>query len=74
MDIHNYPIDYAVTITDDRVGGLLRERSLPPRRRMPEWRQAFRRDGRWTLRIVLAEPLIVGCAGFLLGWLLSQRG
>ena len=28
----------------------------------------------WVLRIVVAEPLIVGAAGFLLGWLVSQGG
>ena len=72
MDIHNYPIDYQVTVTDDRVRGLLLERSLQ-RGATPERQQAGRRNA-WTLRIVLAEPLIVGGAGFLLGWLVSQGG
>ena len=73
MDIHNDPIDYAVMVTDDRVRGLLRERSLQPGRRIPE-RRAPRRDGRWTSHIGLAEPLLVGCAGLLLGWLLTHSG
>ena len=72
MDIHNYPIDYEVAVTEDRVRGLLRERSVQ-RGATPEPRQANSREG-WTLRIVLAEPLIVGGAGFLLGWLVSQGG
>lgn len=78
MDIHNYPIDYAVTVTDDRVRMLLRERSVQPEPglgpRVSDPRPVGRRPSGWTLRIVLAEPLIVGIAGFLLGWLVFQRG
>jgi hypothetical protein len=78
MDLHNYPIDYAVRVTDDRVRFLLRERSLRQdlgrRVRAADDRPVARRLVGWTLRIVLAAPLIVGGAGFLLGWLGSKRG
>lgn len=78
MDIHNFPIDYAVTVTDERVRSLLRERSveeeLRPGPRAPEPQPSGHRKAGWILRVVLAEPLIVGVAGFLLGWLLFQRG
>ena len=74
MDIHNYPIDYAVTVTDERVRRLLRERDVRRGRDVPEPLQRARTQQRgWRLRLVLAEPLIVGGAGFLLGWLVSQR-
>ena len=71
MDIHNDPIDYAVAVADDRVRKLLRERSLQPEPGNPS---AGDRQSGWVLRIVVAEPLIVGVAGFLLGWLVSQGG
>jgi hypothetical protein len=72
MDMHNDPIDYAVAVADDKVRRLLRERSLQPE---PGDASPLgdRRSG-WMLRIVVAEPLIVGAAGFLLGWLVSQGG
>ena len=73
MDIHNYPIDYAVTVTDEHVRRLLHEREIRQGRRIPAPLQGMRAHGGWMLRLVLAEPLIVGCAGFVLGWLLAQR-
>ena len=78
MHIHDDPIDYAVTVADDRVRRLLRERSLQPEpgegRRVPSPSLGGDRPSGWVLRIVVAEPLIVGAAGFLLGWLVSQGG
>ena len=73
MDIHNDPIDYAVAVADDRVRRLLRERSQQPEPGTRVTRMGDRPSG-WVLRIVVAEPLIVGAAGFLLGWLVSQGG
>ena len=78
MDLHNYPIDDAVTVADDRVRSLLRERSVRRDRARRAWlpgdRVPARRMAGWMLRVAVAEPLIVGGAGFLLGWLVSQRG
>jgi hypothetical protein len=75
MDIHNYPIDLAVKVHDERARALLRERSLQRERRMLRMEQAGRhRRAGWTLRIVLAEPLIVICACIMLVWLLAPRG
>jgi len=78
MDMHNDPIDYAVTVADARVRALLRERSLHPGRgpgwRVPTPSLGGDRPSGWVLRIVVAEPIIVGAAGFLLGWLVSQGG
>ena len=78
MDVHNDPIDYAVAVTDDRVRRLLRERSLqrdPGRGRgVPTPSLGGDPPSGWVLRIVVAEPLIVGAAGFLLGWLVSRGG
>ena len=78
MDIHNDPIDYAVAVADDRVRRSLRERSLHPEtdqgRGVPNPSLVGGRQPGWVLRIVAAEPLIVGAAGFLLGWLVSQGG
>jgi hypothetical protein len=71
MDIHNYPIDYEVMVTDEFVRGLLRE-SLE-RGATAEGQRTGRR-AITTLRTALAEPLIVGATGFLLGWLVSQGG
>ena len=71
MDIHNDPIDYAAKVADDRVRRLLRELSIQPE---PNPRLARSRESGWVLRIVVAEPLIVGAAGFLLGWLVSRGG
>lgn len=77
MDMHNDPIDYAATVADDRVRRLLLERSVQPEpgqgRRVPNPGLQRRQSG-WVLRIVVAEPLIVGAAGFLLGWLVSRGG
>ena len=68
---------YAVAVADDRVRRLLRERSMRAEpgqgRRVPNPSLAGRQSG-WMLRIAIAEPLIVGAAGFLLGWLVSQGG
>ncbi len=74
MDIHNYPIDLAVKVHDNRARALLRERSLRRERRALQLEQAGRRHVGWSLRVLLAEPLFVGSAGFVLGWLVSQRG
>jgi hypothetical protein len=75
MDIHNYPIDLAVKVHDERARALLRERSVQRELRSIGLEQAGRRRrAGWTLRIVLAAPLMVGCACILLGWLLVQRG
>lgn len=78
MDIHNDPIDYAVAVADDRVRRLLRERSMQPEpeqeRSVPNPGLVGGRHSGWVLRIVVAEPLIIGAAGFLLGWLVSQGG
>ena len=72
MDMHNDPIDYAVAVADDRVRRLLNERSLQPEPGIAS--PANDRRSGWMLRIVVAEPLIVGAAGFLLGWLVNQGG
>ena len=78
MDMHNDPIDYAVAVADDRVRRLLRERSLQPEtgqgRRVSNPSLVGGSQPGWILRIVVAESLIVGAAGFLLGWLVSQGG
>ena len=74
MDIHNYPIDLAVKVHEDRARALLRERGLQRERRALQLEQAGRRHLEWSPRALLAEPLIIGCAGFLFGWLVSQRG
>jgi hypothetical protein len=78
MDMHNDPIDYAVMVADDRVRRLLHERGIPQEpgqgRRVANPRFGSDRPSGWVLRMVAAEPLIVGAAGFLLGWLVSQGG
>lgn len=78
MDIHNDPIDYTVTVADDRVRRLLRERSVQPDpgqgRRVSNPSLGGDRPSGWVLRIVVAEPLIVGITGFVLGWLIAQGG
>ena len=78
MNIHNDPIDYAVAEADDRVRRLLRERRIHRERghgrRVPNPSLGGDGPSGWVLRIVVAEPLIVGVTGFLLGWLVSQGG
>ena len=78
MDMHNDPIDYAVAVSDDRVRRLLRERGIQQERgqgrRVPAPSLGGEGPSGWVLRIVVAEPLIVGVTGFLLGWLVSQGG
>ena len=71
MDIHNYPIDSAETATDARDSAGLREQTSHPGRRPLEHEQAGRRPGgwAWVCGILLAGPLIVGSAWFLLAWL-----
>ncbi|MGZ8481138.1 MAG: hypothetical protein ACXWWO_01610 [Candidatus Limnocylindria bacterium] len=70
MDMHNLPSDFAVAIAanEDRVRGLLRERALRPARVLDDGRSSR------MVRLVLAEPLVTGIAGFLLGWFVSHRG
>ena len=74
MDIHNYPIDLAVKVHDERARALLRERSLQRERRALQLKLVGRRHVGWSWQVLLAEPLFVGGAGFLLGWLVFPRG
>lgn len=77
MDIHNYPIDYAVTVTDQRVDRLLRERALRAeagRAQAAEHASLENgRPGRW-LPVLWVESQILRGARSLVCWLVSARG
>lgn len=77
MDIHNYPIDYAVTVTDERVQDLLRERAVRAEARrgrdVPDVAPAAGHQRRWMLPVVWGESLILRGARWLFCWLVSAR-